>query len=149
MPCAAGEFCLPRNLTPKAPDGHQCRGGCGGRRHGICGDVEEDGESELNRICPACVSSKQASTVAAGKRKAQDAGCIPKLTKEDGSMGGGVAEPSPYAELSQHFGPLENYAAGCGLGEASYFLKRARMLMIETHALKPSRQADVRAYFDA
>ena len=31
---------------------------------------KEDGESELDRICPACVSSKQASTAAAGKRNA-------------------------------------------------------------------------------
>ena len=70
MPCAAGELCLLRNLTPKAPDGHQCRGGCCGRLHVICGDVEEDGKSELNRICPACVSSEQASTAAAGKQNA-------------------------------------------------------------------------------
>ena len=107
--------------------------------------MEEDGESELNHICPAYASCKQASTAAAGKRKAQDAGCIPKLTKDDKRMEGGLAEPPPYAELPQLVGPLENYAAGCGLGEASYFFKMARMLMIEA----VSRQADVRAYFDA
>ena len=76
MPYAAGELCLQHNHTPVDPHGHQCRGGCGGRLHGNCGDVE--GESEIHRICPACVSSKQASTAAAGKRKAQGAGCTPK-----------------------------------------------------------------------
>ena len=210
MPCAAAELCLISNLTPKAPDGHQCRGGCGGRLHGICGEVEEEGESEINRLCPACYSSKQASTAAAGKRKAEDAGKPLNLDitpgkpaadtsvlvaqtwalvedqedvveavrsdqaedvaavlkglpvegdessdsedeedDEDESMGGGGAEPPPYAELSQHFAPLESYAAGCGLNEASYLLKRARMLMIKAHASKPSRQADVREFFDA
>lgn len=68
---------------------------------------------------------------------------------EGGNIGGGRAEPPPYTELSQHFASLENYAAGCGLDEASFLLKRARMLMIEAHASKPSRQTDVRAYFDA
>lgn len=68
--------------------------------------------------------------------------------EEEGSMGGGHNEPPPYAELSQHFAPLERYAAGCALNEASYLLKRARMLMIEAHASKPSRQADVREFFD-
>ena len=68
---------------------------------------------------------------------------------EDGNIGGGRAEPPPYTELSKHFGPLENCAAGCGLDEASYLLKRARTLIIEAHASKPSRQTNVRAYFDA
>ncbi|CAN0585788.1 unnamed protein product, partial [Laminaria digitata] len=51
---------------------------------GICGEVEEEGESEINRLCPACYSSKQASTAAAGKRKAEDAGLMPKRTKAGG-----------------------------------------------------------------
>ena len=80
MPCAAGELCLNPDHTPVDPDGHQCRGRCGGRLHGCCGDVE--GEHEIHRICPACVSSKQASTAAAGKRKAQGAGSIPKRTTD-------------------------------------------------------------------
>ena len=84
MPCAAGELCQLSNLTPKAPDGHQCRGGCGGRLHGICGEVEEEGENEMNRLCPACFTSKQASTASAGKRKAQDAGLMLKHTKAGG-----------------------------------------------------------------
>ena len=220
---------LPAHLKPPTPDGHQCRGGCGGRLHGICGEVEEEGESEINCICHTCLHSQQAATAATGKRKAQKAGCIPKRTQaaggkkadrsaprtrlsldqrsvlsdfhqsaqtwasiedqkdvveaqrldeadgvtaalkglsvegwessdseedeeeddEDGNIGGGRAEPPPYAELSKHFGPLENYSAGCGLGETSYLFKRARMLMIEAHASKPSRQTDVRAYFDS
>ena len=66
---------------------------------------------------------------------------------DDGSTGGGGSEPPSYAGLSQHFGTLEKYASGCGLAEASYFLKKARMVMIEAHASKPARQADVREFF--
>ena len=68
---------------------------------------------------------------------------------DDGNTRGGGAEPPSYAEVSQHFAPLESYAAASGLNEAGYFLQRARMLMIEAHVSKPSRQTDVRAYFDA
>ena len=39
-------------------------------------------------------------------------------------------------QLSQHFAPLESYAARCGLDEASCLLKRARMLMIEAHSIE-------------
>ena len=68
----------------------------------------------------------------------------------DGNVGGGAAEPPPsYAELSQYFAPLESYVAASGLDEAGYLLQRARMLMIEAHASKPTRQTDVREYFDA
>ena len=68
--------------------------------------------------------------------------------EEDGStsMGGGGSEPPPYADLSQHFGTLENYASGCGLTGASYFVKKARMVRIEAHASKPARQANFRDF---
>ena len=42
---------------------------------------------------------------------------------------------------------MKNYAMGCGLTEASNLLKKARMVMIEEHASKPARQADVREFF--
>ena len=98
MPCAAGELCHLSTCTPKGPDGHQCQGGCGGRLHGISGEVEEDGESEMNRICHTCLSSQQPATAATGKRKAQEAGCIPKRTK---AVGGKKADRSaPRTRLS-------------------------------------------------
>ena len=55
---------------------------------------------------------------------------------DDGSTGGGGSGPPSYANLSPHFGTLEEYASGCGLTEASHFLKKARMVMIEAHASK-------------
>ena len=66
---------------------------------------------------------------------------------DDGCPGGGGAEPPSYAELSQYFGALENYASGCGLTEASSLLKKAKMVMIEAHASKPGRQSGVREFF--
>ena len=77
MPCAAGELYQIPEKTPESPDGHGCYGGCGGRLHGICGEVEQEGGRELRRICLKCASkqpARAASKAAAGKRKAQDAG---------------------------------------------------------------------------
>ena len=68
---------------------------------------------------------------------------------DDESTGGGGSEPSSYANLSQNFGTLEKYASGCGLTEASYFFKKARMVTIEAHASKPACQADVREFLSA
>ena len=45
MPCAAGELCLWQDSTPKEPDGYICRGGCGGRLYGNCGDVDKEGDT--------------------------------------------------------------------------------------------------------
>ena len=45
MPCAAGDLCQLPNEELIAPNGHECghecRGGCGGRLHGLCGEVED------------------------------------------------------------------------------------------------------------
>lgn len=79
MPCAAGELCMIPNLTPEPPDGHRCRGGCGGRLHGVCGQVVEenaDSDNPLRRICPTCSPEPAGSdddvsrTSMKGKRKA-------------------------------------------------------------------------------
>ncbi|CAM9156605.1 unnamed protein product, partial [Laminaria digitata] len=79
MPCAAGELCRLQECTPEAPDGHECKGGCGGRLHGSCGEMEDEQQegNELHRICFACVNNaKQAAATSgapneagAGKRK--------------------------------------------------------------------------------
>ena len=59
MPCAAGELCKLADVQLIAPNGrdygHECRGGCGGKLHGIlCGEVEDpDGDSPTHRICRA------------------------------------------------------------------------------------------------
>ena len=59
MPCAAGELCIIPGLTPEPPHGRACRGGCGGRVHGLCGEVEEpDGDNLMRRIRHACAVAK-------------------------------------------------------------------------------------------
>ena len=50
MPCAACELFAVQELTLLALHGHLCRGGCGGRLHGTCGHMEQEGESELRDI---------------------------------------------------------------------------------------------------
>ena len=75
MPCAAGELCLIPDQSLGPNQGHGCRGGCGGRLHGLCGEEEEEDGSELYRICPTCASKRfagAASKAAAGKRKARE-----------------------------------------------------------------------------
>ena len=69
MPCAADELCLWHDSTPKEPHGHTRRGGCGGRLHGNCGDVDQEGDTEMQRICLPCVAAKQSSQATTGKRK--------------------------------------------------------------------------------
>ena len=77
MPCAVGSLCNLKECTPEAPDGYECMGGCGGRLHAECGEMEdEDGNNhELHRICFACVNNAKQSAISgaskagAGKRK--------------------------------------------------------------------------------
>ena len=75
MPCAARELCLIPDQSLVPDQGHGCRGGCGGRLHGLCGEQDEEDGSELYRICPTCASKRfagAASKAAAGKRKARE-----------------------------------------------------------------------------
>ena len=63
MSCAAREQCLIQDRTPQAPDGHLCRGVCGGRLHGLCGEVEDpDSDEPMHRICQTCAIAKATAT---------------------------------------------------------------------------------------
>ena len=69
--------CLMPNRTPTPPKAFKSRGGCGGRLHGIWGEVEDpDNDNLLHRICATCLAAKSAghdaSNARAGKRKALD-----------------------------------------------------------------------------
>ena len=70
MPCAA-ELCLipDQSLGPK--QGHGCRGGCGGRLHGLCGEQEEEDGSELYGICPTCASKRFAGAASKARASAK------------------------------------------------------------------------------
>ena len=71
MPCAAGDLCQLPNEELIAPNGHECghecRGGCGGRLHGLCGEVEDGSGTPTHRICHTCISKRSPSNSA--KRK--------------------------------------------------------------------------------
>ena len=58
----------------------------------------------------------------------------------EGAAGGGGGLPTPYAELSCHFRPLESIAEECGVAGAAYHLQKAKMAMIAAYASKPVRQ---------
>ena len=88
MPCAAGELCLIPDQSLGPNQGHGCRGGCGGRLHGLCGEQEEEDGSELYRICPTCASKRfagAASKAAAGKRKARENATSGSKRKKSGA----------------------------------------------------------------
>ena len=71
MPCAAGDLCQLPNEELIAPNGHECghecRGGCGGRLHGLCGELEDGSDTPTHRICHTCISKRSPSNSA--KRK--------------------------------------------------------------------------------
>ena len=82
MPCAAEELCkLPdvELIVPNGRDcGHECRGECGGKLHGICGEVEDpDGDSPTHRICHTCISNRNLSNPA--KRKQGQGFVLPRF----------------------------------------------------------------------
>ena len=147
MPCAAGELCLWQDTTPKEPGGHTYRGGCGGRLHGNCGDVDEEGDTEMQRICPTCVAATSQATT--GKRK------LGSAASGNGGLGGAQkaasksrrrAVPPPCAELSSHFRALTSVAEKCGMKEAAHHLQKAKMAMIHAHASRPARQTKISAF---
>ena len=102
MPCAAGELCLIPDQSLGPNQGHGCRGGCGGRLHGLCGEQEEEDGSELYRICPTCCSKRfagAASKAAAGKRKARENATSGSKRKKGGA-GKKADKTTPRTRLS-------------------------------------------------
>lgn len=70
-----------------------------------------------------------------------------ELVEDDGSTGARrKSSPPSYAELSSHFGPLEEYAEACGLREVAHLLRRAKMGFLLAKAATPGRQSDIRAF---
>ena len=70
-----------QDRTPQTPDGHLCRGVCGDRLHGLCGEVEDPGSDEpMHRVCQTCAITKATATgsssggksTSTGKRKAHN-----------------------------------------------------------------------------
>ena len=111
---------------------------CGGRLHGLCGEVEDPGSDEpMHRIYQTCATAKATTTgsssagmsTSAGKRKVDD-------TRGWGAEVETMPPPS-YAELSSFLGPLEHFAPSYGNGKAGNLLRKAKMSFIkETFALK-------------
>ena len=77
MPCAPGELRTIPSLSQEPPGGDACHGGCGGRLHGLCGEVEEpDVDNTMHCICHSCAAAKtftmDAVKAPAGKRTSTD-----------------------------------------------------------------------------
>ena len=166
MPCAAGELCKLADVELIVPNGracgHECRGGCGGKLHGICGEVEDlDGDSPTHRICHTCISKRSLSNPAMRKQgqgyqgfvlpgAATEKSRASGATKPRKSAGGRkLVAPPPYTELSGFFGPLEQLAQSAGNTEAGHFLRKANMSFLAAHAAKPVRQADMRMFLES
>ena len=65
----------------------------------------------------------------------------PDSIEDDDSTGAPKnSAPPSYAELSSHFGPLEEYAEACGIREVGYLLRRAKMGFLAANAATPGRQ---------
>ena len=92
MPCAEGELCQLPDTTPQDPHGHGCQGGCGGRLHGICGSVVDDG-NENHRICSACVAKAGKRKVSAADSTGKAQSKRPKATNRGSSKSQPRARP--------------------------------------------------------
>lgn len=55
-----GDLCKLPDEALGSPEGHCCWGGCGGRLHCICGEVQDpDGDSDMYRICNSCATEER------------------------------------------------------------------------------------------
>ena len=72
----------------------------------------------------------------------------PDNAKDSESAGGGGKKPS-FAELAGLFGPLEQYAESCGIGEAGHYLRKAKMVFFAAHSARLARQMDIRTFADS
>ena len=98
MPCAAGELCKLADVELIAPNGracgHECRGGCGGKLHGICSEVEDpDGDSPTHRICHTCISKRSLSNPAKCKRGQGSQGFVLPGAATKKSRASGATKP--------------------------------------------------------
>ena len=154
--CADLELCKLPNRPLGEKDGHGCRLSCGGRLHGICGEPEEEGGREIHRVCNPCIAKKQKTpdTSNQPKRALPNSGLVgdgePDNAKGSESVGGGGKKAPPsFAELAELFGPLEQYAESCGIGEAGHYLRKAKMVFFAAHSARPARQMDITTLVDS
>ena len=127
MPCAAGDLCQLPNEELIAPNGHECghecRGGCGGRLHGLCGEVEEGSDTPTHRICHTCISKRSPSNSAKRKegqgflqpdarkkKKTQESGSRKRLSFEEKQLEIVPGRPAPPAAVvaAQSWATLED-----------------------------------------
>ena len=99
------------------------------------------GPRTISRITETRVSI--AKLVASGSTKASSSKGN-RSGDDTTGRGGGVLPP--YVERSSHFVSLEIAAEACGNGDASFYLRKARMSFIKAHVSKPVKQADMRQF---
>ena len=74
---------------------------------------------------------------------------LDNATVSESAEGGGNRVPPSFAELGELFGPLEQYAESCGIGEAGHYLRKAKMVFFAAHSARPARQMDIRTFADS
>ena len=104
MPCAARELCNLADVELIAPNGrecgHECHGGCGGRLHGMCGEVEDtDSDNPNNRICHTCISKR--SLPNPPKRKQGQDFLQPGTSKKHKPGASGAKKPRKRLDLGE------------------------------------------------
>ena len=154
--CADLELCKLPNRPLGEKDGHGCRRGCGGRLHGVCGEPEEKSGREIHRVCNPCIAKKQKTPDSSNqpKRASPNSELVgdgePDNAKDsESARGRGKNSPPSFAEVAELFGPLEQYAESCGIGEAGHYLCKAKMVFFAAHSARPARQMDIRTFADS
>lgn len=87
MPCVDGYLCKLPDVALGPAEGHGCRGGCGGRLHGICGEGQDPGDdNEMYRICSSCATKKAQTCLPLlnlPRRKEAEGGFLPPPAEEE------------------------------------------------------------------
>ena len=101
--------------------------------------MREDAAEEMAAALAGTLSLSDSEEEAEGEEEEKEDG-------GDESAERGRDAPPAYAELSAHFGVLESEAEKSGNADAAHYRSKARMAMILAHAVRRTRQADMREF---
>ena len=153
MPCAAGDLCQLPNEELIAPNGHECghecRGGCGGRLHGLCGEVEDGSDTPTRRICHTCISKRSPSNSA--KRKEGQGFLQPDARKKKKTQESGSRKRLSFEEKLEIIKLLDSKVArpevarrfGCGI-TAIASVKREKAALEDQEDIAEALAADAK-----
>ena len=112
------------------------------------GNIKKDGATlEKDSSSSSWFATSKNGTATEDANPSDDEPVLDDIEKVESAGGRAFALPPRFSELSSLFGPLEDHAESCGISEAVYQLRQAKMSFIAARASKPTAQTDIRAMF--